>query len=173
MYRRRDLTRLPDELGFFVPRREPYRILAATFASEKFPSRASVGHVIVRAFQGGALDPGAVDLDDAALSGRCHDDLAQLIGAGHPPLSTHVHRFQHAMPQFDVGHSSRVADLQTEIARHRGLHIVGSGMGAYGLPDCVASGEEAAEAIALAHDRAGTAAPVAASPSNEVRDSAS
>jgi oxygen-dependent protoporphyrinogen oxidase len=147
VYRHSDLTHLPDEFGFFVPRKEPYRILAATFASEKFPARATQGHVVVRAFQGGALDPGAVDLDDATLSRRAHDDLAQLIGATHRPLSTHVHRFRHAMPQFDVGHLSRVADLRAEIARHRGLHVVGSGMSAYGLPDCVTSGEEAAEVI--------------------------
>lgn len=149
VYRRRDLIHLPKESGFFVPRSEPFQILAATFASEKFPARAAEGHVVVRAYRGGALDLDAVDQDDAALSESSHDDLARLMGAVQSPLSTHVQRFRLAMPQFDVGHSSRVAQLRTEIARHRGLHIVGSGLGAYGLPDCVTSGEEAAEAVGL------------------------
>jgi len=147
VYRRRDLIHLPKESGFFVPRSEPFQILAATFASEKFPARASEGHVVVRAYRGGALDPDAVDLDDAALAGSSHEDLARLMGAVQPPLSSHVHRFRLAMPQFDVGHAARVADLRAEIARHRGLHVVGSGLGAYGLPDCVTSGEEAAEVV--------------------------
>ena len=161
VYRRRDLTHLPNEFGFFVPRSESCRILAATFASEKFPARASKGHVVVRTFLGGALDPGAVDLDDATLAGNSHDDLAQLIGAVHPPLSTHVHRFRNAMPQFDVGHLSRVADLRSAIAGQQGLHVVGSGMGGYGLPDCVTSGEAAAEAISRSQRRTAAPSPLA------------
>ena len=147
VYHRSDLTLLPSDFGFFVPRAEPYRILAASFSSEKYPARAPDQHVVVRTFQGGALDPDALDLDDAALTERSHDDLARLIGAAAPPLSSRVCRFRQSMPQFDVGHLARVAGLRRQIERHRGLHVVGSGMGAYGLPDCVSSGEAAAARI--------------------------
>ena len=51
------------------------------------------------------------------------------------------------MPQFDVGHLARVANLQREVERHRGLHLAGSAHGAYGLADCAASGEAAAATI--------------------------
>ncbi len=156
VYRRSDRTLLPSDFGFFVPRDEPYRILAASFSSEKFPARAPDQHVVVRTFQGGALDPDALDLDDATLTERSHDDLARLIGAAAPPLSSKVCRFRQSMPQFDVGHLARVAGMRRQIERHRGLHVVGSGMGAYGLPDCVTSSEEAAAAIELrrGHTRA-------------------
>ncbi len=147
VYRRSDLYELPIDFGFFVPRSEPYRILAASFASEKFPDRAPDEHVVMRTYHGGALDPDALDLDDAILIDRSHHDLAQLIGAGALPLSSLVSRFRQSMPQFDVGYLSRVADLRRQVSPIRGLHVVGSGMGAYGLPDCVTSGEEAAEAI--------------------------
>ncbi len=53
------------------------------------------------------------------------------------------------MPQFDVGHVDRVAELRRQVSSIRGLHVVGSGMGAYGLPDCVESAEEAAMRIEL------------------------
>ncbi len=146
-YRRSDLSFLPSDFGFFVPRAEPYRILAATFSSEKFPARAPEQHVVVHTFQGGALDADALDLDDATLTARSHDDLARLIGAAAPPLSSRVSRFRRSIPQFDVGHLDRVAALQRAIERQRGLHVVGSGLGAYGLPDCVTSGEAAASLV--------------------------
>ena len=159
VYRRSDLKRLPGDSGFFVPRREPYHILAANYSSEKFSARAPDEHVVVRTFQGGALDLDALDLDDRALTQRSHEDLAQLIGATSQPLSTLVCRFRQSMPQFGQGHCDRVEDLQRQIEAHRGLHIVGSGLGVYGLPDCVASGEKAAAGIEFQPRRAGAAAP--------------
>ncbi|MCZ6822323.1 MAG: protoporphyrinogen oxidase, partial [Deltaproteobacteria bacterium] len=155
VYRRSDLKRLPSDFGFFVPRSEPYHILAANFSSEKFTARAPEEHVVVRTFQGGALDPDALDLDDKALTQRSHEDIADLIGATAPPLSSLVRRLRQSMPQFELGHFDRVEDLRRQIEAHRGLHIVGSGLGVYGLPDCVASGEKAAAGIELQPRRAG------------------
>ena len=149
VYRRSDLCHLPSDFGFFVPRDEPFRILAASFASEKFPGRAPKEHVVVRTFQGGALDPDALDLDDATLTLRSHHDLTQLVGARDFPLSSMVTRFRQSMPQFDIGHLTRVADLQRRVGELAGLHVVGSGMGAYGLPACVESAEEVAMRIEL------------------------
>ncbi len=163
VYRRSDLNELPGDFGFFVPRSEPYRILAASFASEKFPDRAPDEHVVVRTFQGGALDPDALDRDDATLIEQAHHDLEQLIGASALPLSSVVSRFRQSMPQFDVGHLARVEDLRRQVSELRGLHVVGSGMGAYGLPACVESAEEAAMRIEL-HPRCGdTSSSVASS----------
>ncbi len=163
VYRRRDLRRLPRDFGFFVPRGEPYHILAANFSSEKFAARAPEEHVVVRTFQGGALDPDALYLDERALTQRSHEDIAQLIGATAPPLSNLVSRFRQSMPQFELGHFDRVEGLRRQIEAHRGLHIVGSGLGVYGLPDCVASGEEAAAGIELQPGRAGAVSPAPSS----------
>jgi oxygen-dependent protoporphyrinogen oxidase len=147
VYRRSDLQRLPMGYGFFVPRGEPNHILAANFPSEKFSARAPDEHVIVRTFQGGALDPDALDMDDRTLTHRSHADLVHLLGATAAPLSNLVSRFRQSMPQFGLGHLDRVVALRRQLETHRGLHIIGSGLGAYGLPDCVASGEEAARRI--------------------------
>jgi oxygen-dependent protoporphyrinogen oxidase len=63
------------------------------------------------------------------------------------PVAWRVNRFRRAMPQFDVGHRARVAELQREVERHAGLHLAGSALGAYGLADCAASGEAIAATI--------------------------
>jgi oxygen-dependent protoporphyrinogen oxidase len=159
VYRRSDLCHLPSDFGFFVPRDEPFRILAASFASEKFPDRAPSEHVVVRTFQGGALDPDALDLDDATLTLRSHHDLTQLVGARALPLTSMVSRFRQSMPQFDIGHLTRVADLQRRVGEVGGLHVVGSGFGAYGLPACVESAEEVAMKIELHQHPLGPSSP--------------
>ena len=147
VYRRDKVARLPNDFGFFVPRREPSHILAATYASEKFPARAPQDCLLVRTFQGGALDPAAVDLDDEVLFERAHRDLARLIGASGPPEARSLARCREGIPQFDVGHVERVAGLEREVEKYEGLYLAGSALGTYGLADCVASGEAAAAKI--------------------------
>jgi oxygen-dependent protoporphyrinogen oxidase len=147
VYRRSDVAQLPGDFGFFVPRHEPNDIVAATYASEKFPGVAPDGFHVVRTFQGGPLDPSAVDLDDETLVQRSHGDLAPLIGVNGKPVASRVNRFRNTMPQFDIGHRARVDLLQREIEQHGGLHLAGSALGAYGLADCAASGEAVAASI--------------------------
>ncbi len=147
VYRRGEVARLPNDFGFFVPRHEPNHILAATYASEKFSDRAPNGYTVIRTFQGGVLDPTAVDLDDETLVQRSHTDLAGLIGITGRPRATSLTRFREAVPQFEVGHAARVARLEREVEEYRGLYLAGSALGAYGLADCVASGEAVAATI--------------------------
>jgi oxygen-dependent protoporphyrinogen oxidase len=49
------------------------------------------------------------------------------------------------MPQFAVGYRSRMKAMVERARRHPGLALAGGVMGAIGLPDCIASGEAAAE----------------------------
>jgi oxygen-dependent protoporphyrinogen oxidase len=147
VYRRGEVARLPNDFGFFVPRREPNHILAATYASEKFAARAPQGYIVIRTFQGGTLDQAAVDLDDETLVERSQRDLARLIGVTAPPRATSLTRFREAVPQFEVGHAERVARLDREVEKYEGLYLAGSALGAYGLADCVASGEAVAAKI--------------------------
>jgi len=56
-YRREDFQRRPDSFGFVVPAIEHRKIMACTFSSLKYPDRAPEGHILLRAFVGGALQP--------------------------------------------------------------------------------------------------------------------
>jgi len=65
--------------GFVVPLVERRRILAASFATEKFPHRAPSEQIVVRVFIGGALQPQLVDLPDADLGSLAHQELGSLL----------------------------------------------------------------------------------------------
>jgi oxygen-dependent protoporphyrinogen oxidase len=147
-YRRADVGARLEGNGFFVPRGEGLPILACSYVSEKYQGRAPVGAAVFRAFLGGATNPGALDGDDTALIRRADDTLRRVLAIGGPPLLAAVHRSPRSMPQFDVGARELLATIRDRFGAHPGLFLAGSAAGAFGLPDCIRSGEEAADRAA-------------------------
>ena len=145
---RRDAIRHPlDGFGFVVPQVERRPVIAGTFSSVKYPGRAPDGHVLLRVFVGGALDEQAVAADDAALIAAARGELAVLLGAEGEPLFTRVTRYVKAMPQYQVGHLTRVEAIESAARRLPGLGLAGGAYRGVGIADCVHSGEEAAERL--------------------------
>jgi oxygen-dependent protoporphyrinogen oxidase len=56
------------------------------------------------------------------------------------------------MPQYTVGHSARVAEVERLLARHPGVVVAGSAFHGVSVPDCVASAERAARAVLASLD---------------------
>src|SRR5258706_15754048 len=89
-YRRADIPHRLDGFGFVVPFIEKRSLIACTFSSVKFADRAPAGHVLLRAFVGGALQPELLALDEDELLGRVLGDLRDLLGIEKAPLFTEV-----------------------------------------------------------------------------------
>jgi oxygen-dependent protoporphyrinogen oxidase len=147
-YRRDQIGALPAAFGFVVPMVEGRQILAASFASEKFAHRAPADQVVVRAFIGGALQPKLVGLPDADLGQLAHGELASLLRITGPPKWTDVAKWPGSMPQYHVGHLARVARIEARVAALPGLELAGNAYRGVGIPQCIHSGQSAAERIA-------------------------
>jgi protoporphyrinogen/coproporphyrinogen III oxidase len=146
-FRREEIPHPLDGFGFVVPHIERRALLAATFSSLKYPGRAPAELVLVRAFVGGALRPELVELDDAELTARVRRELADLLGVQAAPALSHIARWPRAMPQYQVGHLDRVARIGQRLATLPGLQLAGNAYTGVGIPDCIRSGEDAAEAL--------------------------
>lgn len=157
-YRRADVPHPLDAFGFVVPRAEKRDLLACTFSSVKYPGRAPEGHVLLRAFLGGAGNAAVVERDDADLLGRVRAELREALGITADPVVARIARHPASMPQYAVGHLQTVAAIEHRLAALPGLHLVGAGYRGVGIADCVRSGEAAAEA-ALAAAGSGAEAP--------------
>ena len=144
-YRAADIPRGLPGLGFFVPRGEGSPVLAGSFASRKFPERALPGEALIRCFLGGALHPGLAERASEELARLAGDQLRRLLGIVGEPRRARTECFRRAMPQYEVGFPQRARFLATRLAAHRGVVLAGSAVGAVGLPDCIRSGERAAE----------------------------
>ncbi|WP_435009637.1 protoporphyrinogen oxidase [Tundrisphaera lichenicola] len=159
-YRREKVRHPLNGFGVVVPAIEGRSILAASFLSVKFPRRAPDGTVLIRTFVGGATQPELFERDDEEIKALVLDELGSLLGVSGEPLLIEVSRHARAMPQYTLGHLDRVSSIRQRASRHSGLILGGNAFQGVGIPDCVRSGQEAAESLMMA--LADPAAPAAA-----------
>jgi oxygen-dependent protoporphyrinogen oxidase len=140
-----DIAHPLDAAGLVIPHREGRRILAVSFLSRKFPVRAPEGKVILRTFVGGALQPELLNEDDTGLVRLVRDELRELLGVSGEPEFARVVRYDRAMPQYGIGHLPRVERIERLAGEIAGLELAGNAYRGVGVPDCIQSGEQAAE----------------------------
>lgn len=136
-----------DGYGYLIPRAEGRPILACTWTSTKFPQRAPEGFALIRAFIGRAGQEGALDGTDDDLLTLVRDELRRTLGITAPPILHRIFRWPKAMPQYTLGHLDRLAIIDKRLATHPGLFVAGNAYRGIGIPDCIATGEQAAEAV--------------------------
>jgi protoporphyrinogen/coproporphyrinogen III oxidase len=138
---------LPPGFGFLVPRSEGKRMLAATFVHNKFPHRAPTDRALIRCFLGGARDEAILDATDDEIICIVRNELRQILGLAAEPLFVRVYKWRGAMAQYGVGHLERLERIERLREQLSGLRLAGNGYRGIGVPDCVRSGREAAEAL--------------------------
>jgi oxygen-dependent protoporphyrinogen oxidase len=146
-YRRAAIAHPLNGFGFVVPFIEKRSLIACTFSSVKFSGRAPDDHVLLRAFAGGALQPEVFALDQTEMVSRVAADLRELLGISEEPLFFETAKWENSMPQYEVGHLDRVNEIEALVQQLRGLALAGSAYRGAGIPDCVRSGEAAAETL--------------------------
>lgn len=133
-----------DGFGFVVPAVERRRLIAASFSSYKFPGRAPDDRLLLRVFVGGALQPQLAECDDPELIAIAREELASLIGLSGEPGFARVARWPRRMPQYHLGHLDRVERIE-RLAAEAGIELAGAAFRGVGVPQCVHSGEQAAD----------------------------
>jgi oxygen-dependent protoporphyrinogen oxidase len=146
-YRRAAIKHPLNGFGFVVPFIEKRSLIACTFSSVKFSGRAPEGHVLLRAFAGGALQPEIFALDETEMATRVEADLRDLLGIREDPRFIEMAKWERSMPQYEVGHLDRVREIERLAGELPGLVLAGNAYRGAGIPDCVRSGEVAAESM--------------------------
>jgi oxygen-dependent protoporphyrinogen oxidase len=146
-YKRDDIPHPLDGFGFVVPFIEKRSLIACTFSSVKFAGRAPKNCALLRAFVGGALQPEMFELSEEDLLSHLRSDLRDLLGIERAPLFAEVSKWERSMPQYHVGHLERVERIRERVAALPGLVLAGNAYTGPGIPDCIRSGETAAQII--------------------------
>jgi len=141
-----DIPRPLDGYGYLIPSAEGRPVLACTWTSTKFPHRAPEGYGLIRAFIGRAGQDDVVLRSDAELAGLARAELERMLGIRAAPRVQRVFRWPQAMPQYTLGHLARLATVEQRLAAQPGLFVAGNAYRGIGIPDCIASGEAAADA---------------------------
>ena len=137
---------LPEGTGFVVPRGAA-PMTACTWLSSKWPRTDFGTRAVVRCYVGSAGDDEVVDEPDGDLVAACERHLAALLPLPARAAHATVVRWHRSMPQYEVGHLDRVAQIRSSLPA--GIFLTGSAYDGVGVPDCVrAAGRAAAEAAA-------------------------
>ncbi|MFE2213503.1 protoporphyrinogen oxidase [Streptomyces canus] len=147
-YRRSD-TALPAGSGFLVPPVDGRTIKASTFASQKWGWIADENPdvVVLRTSVGRHGETKILERDDTALVDVSRHDLREATGLDATPLETRVTRWTHGLPQYPVGHHTRVARIREHVAKLPGLAVCGAQYDGVGIPACIASAYAAVDQI--------------------------
>jgi len=166
--------RIPPGFGFLVPksemrdaRYEPStasrlsnlesqhlespQLLAATFVDQKYPHRAPAGARILRAFFGTGSAEHFANTPDADVAAAALTQLRNLLGPLPEPAAelTTVRRWPRSLPQYEVGHLDRMAELDTRVEALGSLTLLGNAYRGVGLPDLIHAAREAVRKLSL------------------------
>ncbi|MFF3398845.1 protoporphyrinogen oxidase [Streptomyces sp. NPDC002659] len=148
-FRRKDLAGMPDGSGFLVPPVDGHTIKASTFSTRKWGwvDQASPDLFVLRTSIGRYGEEEHLHREDAELVSVSLSDLGEATGLAARPVATEVTRWIGGLPQYPVGHLTRVARIREEVAKLEGLRVCGAAYDGVGIPACIASARRAADEI--------------------------
>jgi oxygen-dependent protoporphyrinogen oxidase len=141
------LSRPLDGYGYVVPRIEGSDVLACTWTSSKWPGRAPEAHALVRVYLGRFGRRDVTADSDEELIALARREIAATLAPMAGPAIVRVHRWPRGMPQYVMGSLERLAVIERRLEEHPALALAGAAYRGVGIPDCIASGEQAAETV--------------------------
>ena len=96
------------------------------------------------------MQPEIFALDEGEMRVRVESDLRELLGITEEPLFVEVAKWKDSMPQYEVGHLEQVNAIEKLVGEIPGLTLAGNAYRGAGIPDCIRSGERAANTISRA-----------------------
>jgi oxygen-dependent protoporphyrinogen oxidase len=132
-----DIDHSLDGFGFLVPRASGLRILGTVWNSSLFPGRDNGEHALLTSFVGGATDPSAASLPAEALTSLVHREISPILAITGEPVFSNVTVWPRALPQYNLGHSNRVAAVAKLLRNHPGIWLAGNYLRGPAIGSCV------------------------------------
>ncbi|HLQ76267.1 MAG TPA: protoporphyrinogen oxidase [Terriglobia bacterium] len=142
------LTEPHRGFGFLVAKGERLNMLGTVFNSSLFTDRAPHNRLLLTSFLGGATRPEAFDWPDQRVWDVVCTELKTVLKTTIPPEPIALFRHRRAIPQYAIGHRSRIEVLRNELKRCPGLFIAGNFLDGVSVPACMEQGDATAHAVA-------------------------
>jgi oxygen-dependent protoporphyrinogen oxidase len=142
--------------GALLPSREKKQILGALFPSSIFTGRAPSDQHMVTVFVGGGRadkqrqqgQQGIMQLSEAERLAIVVHELDAYIGITGQPLWSEESYWPAAIPQYELGHVQKVADVDAALAHLPGLYLRSNWRDGVALGDCVENAQKLAQRVA-------------------------
>jgi oxygen-dependent protoporphyrinogen oxidase len=147
-FRESDVPNAPSGFGYIAPQQQKRDLLGVQWCSSIFPERAPTGHVLWRALCGGWSRQDVLSWSDERLTNAVLEEMRLAHGCWATPMFRHVHRWPRAIPQYFVGHTDRVARIESLASKHGQLYLTGNALRGVAINDCTEEANRLAENIA-------------------------
>lgn len=146
-YRKEDVGHSLAGFGFLVPRTSGLSDLGTVWNSSLFPGRAPKGYALLTSFVGGATNPAALRKSAEDLASQVHREITPLLGIRKEPAFSNVTIWARALPQYNLGHTARLAALERLRENFAGLHFAGNYLNGPSIGTCVEQALQVADEI--------------------------
>ncbi len=138
--------------GLLVPPVAGRLVKGVTVSSVKWPHLAGspdgAGALLVRSSVGRFRDEAELQRSDDDLTRAVVADVADLLELDRPePLETRLVRWGGGLPQYLVGHPTRVDAIRAAVSAVPGLAIAGAAFRGVGVPACIRDAHHAVDAL--------------------------
>lgn len=146
-YQHAHVPKLVESHSLLVPQRFKRDLLRISFPSSCFPGRAPSGHVLMQITLGGWNRKELLVWEDDALILSARKELRNLLRITKPPEFFHLVRWPKAIPQYTLGHSQRVSQIETMLKSYAGLFLGGNAYYGVTLHECATQAERMARQV--------------------------
>ncbi|HQZ35064.1 MAG TPA: protoporphyrinogen oxidase [Ilumatobacteraceae bacterium] len=130
--------------GYLVPKPMQRLVTAASFGSQKWAHWATPGTALLRISLGRDGLP-VLHLSDDQLLAAAVGEVGEHLGIALQPLSHRITRWPGAFPQYRPHHAVYIETAQRSLPA--GIALAGASYHGIGVPACIRSGQQAAEAM--------------------------
>lgn len=136
-YDRNQVQNRLDGFGFMVPRKEGIKTICTFWNSSLFPERAPEGKVLMTSFVRSESSEEAFAINEDAFARTVELENEAILGITGKPETRHVRIHPRALPQYNVGHSNRVAAIYDVLPTLPNLHLAGNYLKGRSIGECV------------------------------------
>ncbi len=137
-----------DAAGILFPRVGGTMLTASTWLSSKWPHYRDGDRALIRLTSGRYGDERTARMDDTTLTARLLGELDKAVPLVAEPSAVRIQRWPSALPQYDVGHLDRVAEVRADLVEHHPrIRLAGAAYDGIGIPACIAGGRQAAREL--------------------------
>ena len=125
-YAKSDVNHDLNGFGFLIPRSAGTQILGTIWNSSLFSGRAPQAHLLLTSFVGGATNRAVALQSPEQLAATAHRELSSILNITQPPKFSHVQIWPRAIPQYAIGHSVLMDQLNTLHKKHPNVTLIGN-----------------------------------------------
>jgi protoporphyrinogen/coproporphyrinogen III oxidase len=146
-YRKSDVANKLAGFGFLIPRSSGLNSLGSVWNSSLFPGRAPEGYALLTSFLGGVTNPAVLQKSPEEMVALVHREIAPLLDIRNQPVFSNVTVWPRALPQYNLGHTARLAAVEKLRANFPGLHFAGNYLNGPAIGTCIEHALKVADEI--------------------------